>query len=168
MEMKQLLRQYAQHGLVAGIYVRPGRRKEMNVLTETMAVAGHGLEGDRYNAPGTRQVSLIQAEYLPVIASLLGKPAVDPALLRRNVVVSGINLLTMKGKKFRIGNALLEYTGECHPCSRMEENLGKGGYNAMRSHGGILARILETGIVRVGDPVIPVDDEASNTAISND
>jgi MOSC domain-containing protein YiiM len=155
MEIKELLLQYSQHGSVAGIYVRPGRRKPMNTLIETKAIAGQGLEGDRHHSSGNRQVTLIQAEYLPVIASFLGNDSVDPGLLRRNIVVRGLNLLTLKGKKFRLGNALLEYSGECHPCSRMEENLGPGGYNAMRGHGGILARIVETGIVKVGDPVIP-------------
>jgi MOSC domain-containing protein YiiM len=48
------------------------------------------------------------------------------------VLVEGINLLSLKGKQFRIGEAVFEYSGECHPCSRMEEALGAGGYNAMR------------------------------------
>ena len=68
-------------------------------------------------------------------------------------MVRGINLLTLKGKTFRIGAALLQYTGECHPCSRMEENLGSGGYNAMRGHGGITAKILESGVIKTGDEV---------------
>jgi MOSC domain-containing protein YiiM len=71
----------------------------------------------------------------------------------------GINLLAFKDKQFRIGEVLLEYTGECHPCSRMEENLGPGGYNAVRGHGGITAQILKGGGIRIGDLVqieIPV------------
>src|SRR5687768_3670887 len=102
MEMRELLRQYAQHGSVAGIYVRPGSRKPMNALTETVAIAGQGLEGDRYHSSGNRQVTLIQAEHLPVIVSFLGNKHVDPIVLRRNIVVRGINLLTLKGKKFRL------------------------------------------------------------------
>ena len=53
----------------------------------------------------------------------------------------------------RIGQALLETSVECHPCSRMEETLGVGGYNAMRGLGGITARIIEDGRVVVGDPL---------------
>ncbi len=77
-----------------------------------------------------------------------------PALLRRNIVVSGINLLALNGAQFSIGGALMEGTGHCHPCSRMEETFGPGGYNAVRGHGGITARVLSGGVVRVGDPVV--------------
>jgi MOSC domain-containing protein YiiM len=80
---------------------------------------------------------------------------VVPEQLRRNVVVSGLNLLALKDRSFRLGTALLEMTGDCHPCSRMEEAFGPGGYNAVRGHGGITARVLEGGEVRVGDRLTP-------------
>lgn len=109
--------------------------------------------------PGRRQVTLIQAEHLPVVAALAGLETVTPELLRRNVVVSGISLLGLKDRRFRIGEVVLEGTGECHPCSRMEENLGAGGYNAVRGHGGITARVVQGGLMRVGDAVtvLPLD-----------
>lgn len=67
--------------------------------------------------------------------------------------MAGINLAALKGRCFRLGEALMEATGECHPCSRMEEILGPGGYNAVRGHGGITARVVERGAVRLGDPL---------------
>jgi MOSC domain-containing protein YiiM len=68
-------------------------------------------------------------------------------------VVKGINLLALKGKQFSIGEALLEYTGDCHPCSLMEESLGTGGYNAMRGLGGITAKIIKGGKISIDDVV---------------
>ena len=78
---------------------------------------------------------------------------VDPALLRRNIAVAGINLLALKGQQFVIGQARLEYTGLCHPCSFMETTFGAGGYNAVRGHGGITARVLQSGLIGIGDNV---------------
>jgi MOSC domain-containing protein YiiM len=123
-------------------------------LNSVEAIAGKGLEGDRYSSKnGKRQVTLIQGEHLTAIASLLGRDHVQPALLRRNLVVTGINLIALKDKQFRVGDALLEYTGLCHPCSAMEATFGAGGYNAVRGHGGITARIIESGAVAVGNSV---------------
>ena len=96
---------------------------------------------------------MIQAEHLPVVASLVGKATIEPEVLRRNIVVSGINLLALKDRRFVIGDAVLEFTGHCVPCGRMEENLGQGGFNAMRGHGGITARVIQTGMIRCGDQV---------------
>ncbi len=114
-----------------------------------------GLAGDHYaGRNGLRQVSLIAEENLASIASFLGRAAVPPSLLRRNFVTFGVNLLALKGRRFRLGPALLECTGECHPCSRMEQLLGPGGYNAVRGQGGVLARVLDPGVVRVGDTLV--------------
>ena len=127
------------------------------MLAEPVALlaAGRGLVGDRYaNAGGARQVTLIAAESLAAIASHLGRDLVAPDEVRRNLVVRGLNLLALKGRRFRIGAALLEASGECHPCSRMEEILGVGGYNAMRGLGGITARVVVGAPIRVGDAVV--------------
>nr|MCU0888230.1 MOSC domain-containing protein [Rubritepida sp.] len=101
-----------------------------------------------------RQVTLIAAEHLAAIAAFLGRAALPPELLRRNLVIEGVNLLALKGRRFRLGGALLEHSGECHPCSRMEEVLGVGGYNAVRGHGGITARVLAGGPIALGDALL--------------
>lgn len=150
---------FARQGGVAWIGIRPIRQKPLRPLETVQAVEALGLEGDHYASPGgKRQVTLIQAEHLVTVAGLLGLDTVTPEQLRRNIVVSGINLLALKGKQFRIGEALLEYTGTCDPCSRMESNLGRGGYNAMRGHGGITARVLRSGRIQVGDTVFADTD----------
>jgi len=113
-----------------------------------------GLVGDRYaGSSGKRQVTLIQYEHLAVIASMLNLKEVDPTLLRRNIAVSGINLLALKDKQFTVGDAVLEYTGLCHPCSFMEQTFGAGGYNAVRGHGGLTARVVRSGSIRLSDKV---------------
>ena len=145
-----------QSGRVEWIGIRPARDEPMTILDNVMIAPGKGLEGDRFEGRETskRQVTLIQKEHLHAIASCLGRDALDPDIFRRNIVVSGLNLLALKGKTFRIGGVVLEYTGLCHPCSKMETALGPGGYNAMRGHGGITTRVIEGGEVAIGDSVL--------------
>jgi MOSC domain-containing protein YiiM len=154
MEFSDLFGNIAQAGKVNFISVRPQRLVEVKSVKAVMAIQDKGLEGDRYSKKGgDRQVTLIQQEHLQATASFLGRDKLDPTLTRRNIVVEGINLLALKGKHFRIGQAILEYSGECHPCSRMEESLGYGGYNAMRGHGGITAKVIQSGEIKVGDKI---------------
>ena len=154
-ELGRLFAQFPRAGRVEWIGLRPARDVPMQSVDGVEAATGEGLAGDRYKGgSGKRGVTLIQAEHLPAIAALSGHAEVAPALLRRNVVVSGIPLVALKGRRFRIGGVLLEGTDDCDPCSRMEAALGAGGYNAMRGHGGLCARILEGGTMRVGDPVV--------------
>lgn len=145
-------------GRVESIVVRGSPREPARTVASTVALAGIGLADDRLGQRGepelsTRQVTLIQAEHLPVIARLARVDQVDPVALRRNLVVSGINLLALKNAKLKVGNALLEVVGPCQPCSRMEEAVGPGGYAAMRGHGGMTARVLVGGAISVGDAV---------------
>ena len=145
---------FPRTGQVIWIGLRPARRIPLESVTEVMATTEQGLVGDRYKGRNTkRQVTLNQAEHLSVIAAFMGKTDVDPQLLRRNIVVQGINLLALNSQRVRVGGALLEITGACHPCSRMEEVLGEGGYNAVRGHGGVTARVLEQGMIRCDDIV---------------
>ena len=160
MEIKSLLQIFSKPGVVERISVRSQRLTDVIEVESVEALAGRGLHGDRYNSrDGGRQVTLIQAEHLDAIASILGVPAVEFKLTRRNILVRGINLLALKDKSFRIGQALLHYSGECHPCSRMETALGTGGYNAMRGHGGITAKVLRGGKITKGDEVIPLSPD---------
>lgn len=149
----RLLATLPQQGRVEWVGLRPARGEAVQPVELAELVTDSGIAGDRFSGrPGSnRQVTLIQQEHLSVIGSLIGKPAIDPARLRRNIVVSGINLLALKDKLFKLGEATLEFTGLCHPCSKMETELGQGGYNAMRGHGGITARITEGGEVKLGD-----------------
>ncbi|WP_308917809.1 MOSC domain-containing protein [Jannaschia sp. LMIT008] len=141
-------------GVVRWIGLRPARRAEV-VSVDRATIRARGLDGDRHPSPGKRAVTLIQAEHVPVIAALCGRDVV-PALLRRNLVVSGLNLAACKGRDVAVGTAVLHLTGPCAPCSRMEEALGPGGYNAVRHHGGWCACVLAEGVVAIGDAVRPL------------
>jgi MOSC domain-containing protein YiiM len=157
MEFKELFDQFSQAGSVAWIGIRSDRKIPLTETRSVMAIQDRGLAGDRYQKKGgSRQVTLIQQENLDSIASFLGKDKIDPQQTRRNIVVRGINLLALKGKQFKIGEAILEYSGDCHPCSRMEENLGPGGYNAMRGFGGITAKVIKSGEIILNSSVIPI------------
>ena len=152
--IKHLTRQFAQPGEVLSVSIRPKRKEAPVDMEWVLAIEGEGLNGDHYaSSGGKRQVTLIAREHIEAVASMLGKAEIDPMDLRRNIVVQGINLLALKDKQFKIGEAILEYSGDCHPCSRMEENLGPGGYNAMRGHGGITARIMNSGKIKPGDKI---------------
>lgn len=155
--MEKLFDILPQVGRIEWIGLRPERLGELLVVEEALLIADRGIEGDHKvtgRAGTKRQVTLIQQEHLTAVAGMLHRAEISPGQTRRNIVVSGINLLALKGKRFRVGEALLEFSGPCEPCSRMEANLGPGGFNAMRGHGGLTAKVIEGGAIRVGDEVL--------------
>lgn len=152
--IKDLFNVFPRPGRVEWLGVRPERREPVVVVDSVEVTEKKGILGDHYSGQnGNRHVTLIQAEHLPVVAELTGRDSLDPALLRRNIVVSGVNLLAIKDHQIQIGEVILEITGQCHPCSKMETALGPGGYNAMRGHGGMTAKVVHDGVIRVGDDV---------------
>jgi len=183
-DLRTLTRRFASPGRLQTIVLRPARGQPAQAVDRVEARAGQGLVGDRSvrrtggviggdpgGGPSTskRQVTLLQAEHLPVIAALAGARGaelarrdggLDALLLRRNLVVSGLNLLAARSLfkdqplLLRLGSSVvLEVTGPCEPCSKMEALLGPGGYNAMRGHGGVTARVLQGGWLALGDTV---------------
>jgi MOSC domain-containing protein YiiM len=153
--IKDLFDVFPQPGNVEWIGIRPIRRESVQVV-ETITVSEEkGIVGDHYSGQsGNRHVTLIQAEHLPVVAALTGRDTLDPSLVRRNIVVSGLNLLALKDKQIQLGDVVLQITGQCHPCSKMETALGPGGYNAMRGHGGMTAKVVKGGVITNGDEVV--------------
>jgi MOSC domain-containing protein YiiM len=154
--LASLTARFPRPGRITWIGLRPARRSDMQAVDRAQAALS-GLAGDHARA-GRRAVTLIQAEHLPVIAALADLREVPPETLRRNLVVSGLNLSATRGRVLAIGAARLRVTGPCAPCSRMERALGPGGYNAMRGHGGWCAEILASGDIETGAPVTVLAD----------
>lgn len=165
--LRELTQRFVGAGRVEAILLRPARLVPMASVSEVAVELGRGLIGDRRSfdlrtgdLAQKREITLFQAEHLSVIARWLGLPSLDPARLRRNLLVSGINLASMRSLfadvrlQWQFGEAVvLEVTGTCEPCSLMEAELGEGGYNAMRGHGGVTARVVVGGTIRVADLV---------------
>lgn len=160
--LTERIKDVPQKGRVTWIGVRPAHEVAMVPSERIEVIEAKGLVGDRASKGrigGKRQVTLIQAEHLPVIAKLTGHEEVLPAFLRRNLVIEGINLIALKTLKFRIGErVILEGTGPCEPCSKMDAALGEGGFQAMRGHGGITTRVLAGGFIHVGDVVAVISE----------
>ena len=157
MELRRLMKNYPKSGKIEWIGLRVKKNDNPEVVNHASVSPENGLEGDHYNGKNRkRQVTFIQQEHIEAVSSMMNKK-IDPALLRRNVVVSGLNLLSLKDTTFQVGSAILRFTGLCHPCSRMEKNLGSGGYNAMRGHGGITAEVVKEGVFKIGDSLTVTD-----------
>jgi MOSC domain-containing protein YiiM len=154
--MKELLFQKDFVGRVEWLGSATVREGKMETPDRVELVADHGISGEHHrceSGDSDRQVTLIQYEHLPVVAALLGMSEADPGAIRRNIVISGINIAALRSQRFRIGEAVLKGTGDCVPCSRMEQTLGAGGYEAMIGHGGITAVVEVGGAVCIGDAV---------------
>ncbi len=147
---------FPQQGTLEWIGLRPQRRAPMQSVDSAEIIADCGLSGDHRAArsDGNRQVTLIQREHLVTLARSLGRAGIDPALVRRNLVVSGIDLAALLQGEFAIGEVILVGSGACAPCARMDAALGPGGRNAMRGRGGITVRVIRGGVVRLDDRVV--------------
>jgi MOSC domain-containing protein YiiM len=152
--LREMMARHAKEGRVAWIGVRPARREGMAAVG-TVEAAADGLSGDHGRAD-KRAVTLVQGEHLAAVGAFLGRGPLAPEVLRRNIVVEGLNLAALNGWTVGVGGAVLRITGVCAPCSRMEEALGPGGYNAVRGHGGWCAEVVTPGRIAVGDGVEPV------------
>src|SRR4051812_4019586 len=106
------------HGLVEAICISMVKRDPMREVDQVMAIAGRGLEGDRYalaegsynsGRPGHRQVTLINGRFVTM-------SSFRPVETRRNLTVSGIELMEMMGKDFQVGDAVLRGVKYCDPC----------------------------------------------------
>lgn len=139
---------------VVAIHIAPGRRLPVKSVDEVVAEAGKGLVGDRYHGAKHRHVTVQSASQLAEAAERLGRD-VPFGGTRRNVTVSHGEVPTTPGARLRIGAVLLEVVRVAAPCRLLDDDLGPGAAEALRRRAGTCFRVLEGGVIRVGDPVTP-------------
>ena len=159
MTIKDLKQSMPQQGTIEAITMRPARKAPIEHADQVEIALEAGIIGDYYSKQGgNRMITLLQQEHLSVVSGILNKE-VTHEMVRRNILISGVNLKALQDARFRLGaDVILEGTGNCVPCSQMETSLGPGGYNAMRGHGGITAKVIQGGTIRKGDKVVLVVD----------
>ena len=143
-------------GTVAWIGLRsPDKSTPMHAVDAATTTPDSGLENDRYQPTkdGHREVTLFQMEHLGAIAKMLGLDSVAPEQTRRNIGVQGINLVALIDHEVQIGDCRLKITGDCPPCGRMETTIGTGAAHAMAGMGGVTARVVSPGAIKVGNEV---------------
>lgn len=126
--------------------------------------AGRGLVGDRYydHKPDFKgQLTLIDTAVLEALANALHLPPVDGSLLRRNIQVTGINLNTLIGKRFRLDDIELSGSEECAPCAWMDQAVAPGAHTWLKGRGGLRCRILNNGTLAQGPAVLEILSEVS-------
>ena len=146
------------NGKIVAICVCPVAGGQMQLVEQTEATEGAGLNGDRYStgegsfnkgSSGKRQVTLING----IFFEGSGFDYVDS---RRNLVTIGVELMWLIGKEFQIGDVRMRGVKYCDPCDRPSKLSGKSNFKeTFHDRGGLIAEVLGSGIIKVGDPVIP-------------
>lgn len=139
---------------VHALHIAPGRRLPMTSVESVEAEAGAGLVDDRYHGTKHRHVTVQALDDLAAAADALGRP-VDPALTRRNVTLTEGPIPTRPGERMTIGEVELEVVRIAAPCRLLDDWLGPGAMQALRSpRGGTVFRLLSSGTIRVGDEAV--------------
>ena len=135
-------------------------RFPMQELSEAEVIKDKGFKGCIHGRPGSkRQVSLMDSE-------TLDKFGLTPGVVKENITTRGINFQSLEtGNILRIGSCVLEITGPCDPCARMDE-IRMGLQEELRGQRGWLCRVQESGIIRSGDR-IEVVTQAVKTVATN-
>jgi MOSC domain-containing protein YiiM len=149
---------------VEALFIGPVPRKPLHEVDQVICVAGHGLEGDRKfrreglppgkNGPD-REVTLIEAEAIEAVNRDCNVE-LHPIETRRNVLTRGVALNHLVGKRFRVGEVVLEGLRLCEPCEHLESLTRSGVRESLLHRGGLRAQVREGGSIRVGDPISPI------------
>ncbi len=145
---------------VVAIHLAEVESGPVHPVERVTAVAGAGLQGDRYFAPGTdpeRQLTLIESEELERLAADHGI-ALAPGESRRQLTTRGVRLNPLVGQRFRVGTVECRGIELCEPCNHLQKLVGNLGLMRAFAHrAGLNAEILTSGEIAVGDTVVPLD-----------
>jgi hypothetical protein len=153
---------------VVGLFICPAVGEPMQECSTVRALAGQGLEGDRYavgrgsyshvTIRGARHVSLIGLQAMQAANEelvLAGLAPFEPHETRRNIVVDGADVYTLLGRDFRVATVRLRGAGVPKPCGIPSNVAGKAGFaEAFHNRGGIIAEVLSTGMLSLGDALV--------------
>ena len=163
-------------GRVLNIFIAGAAGEPMQAVSEVRAVAGVGLEGDRYAKGigswserldrGRRDLTIFPLEGLEAMAQ--EGIVLEPHEVRRNILTEGVDVPALEGRQFRIGEVICYGIRRCHPCIYLEQRTRPGVLKAYMNRGGLFTEILVDGIIRVGDRVEalnPADEVSRELAI---
>jgi MOSC domain-containing protein YiiM len=148
-------------GVIVSIHIAPGAGAPPKSVDSVRALAGKGLEGDRYfSQAGTysyqqgssRQVTLIEIEAIEALKRDYGIE-LNPGESRRNIVTRGVPLNHLVGREFKVGGVALRGIELCEPCAHLQKLTQQGVMRGLVHRGGLNAEIVEDGVIRVGDAV---------------
>ncbi len=130
--------------IIENLFIAAARRRPMQPVDEVMAIKEKGLEGCVHGRPRSkRQVLLVEAE-------TLAEFRLEPGIIRENITTAGLRHNELRaGERLLIGEAMLQVTGPCDPCERMDE-IRTGLKRALGGRRGILCRVVQPGVIRLG------------------
>ncbi|MAT80055.1 MAG: sulfurase [Phycisphaerae bacterium] len=152
---------------VLEIWIAPVAGQPMVSREIVQAIAGEGLEGDRYRSAGSwsrddgkpdQELTLIEIEQLEWFEKETGQ-VLPPSMTRRNILTRGISLNELVGSRIRIGGVELEGMRLCEPCKTLQERTGLPVLPALVHRAGLNCRIIKTGEIRVGDAIEPMNGD---------
>ena len=151
-------------GRLVAIYTTTEGGAPMEARNEIAAIAGAGLDGDRY---ATKAGKFSEREGKGREVTLIAREAIEAANAqgvvigedetRRNLVTEGVDLDALIGKTFTVGNAVLTGVRDCPPCAYLEGLTRPGVRAALADRGGLRAAVVGDGVLKVGDPIVMVD-----------
>ena len=155
-------------GFVVSLHIAPTGAAAMQSRDQVQAVAGRGLQGDRYfaglgtysNNPGSgRHVTLIEIEAIEALQREY-QVEIEASLSRRNIVTRAVALNHLVDREFTVGEVRLRGMRLCEPCAHLERLSRRGAMRGLIHRGGLRAEILTGGTIHVGDAIAPVADQA--------